>query len=311
MGHTISFYVTAALMFLVGGVLAQDAIWGARSHAPTFKRRYGPVSVMAVAATLIMVEPVRHVINDMDIWPWCGNNPVYDRINSTDPFPPQCYASATQYHCTQVCCVSTWQPISPPGLPSNSSGFSWWPPSSDFFPAGPLPGPFATLRDDGSIYTPPGTSAAGPYALYRASVDGAPLTFYETGEVNPLRRTTPATGCLYGVNTATGYCFLTNQSLSYEQQLEQLPLADVTLPFNATSNPHTCGCDGCSTEDFAHLSTVGVITTILCTYTGFAMLTIAVGWNANILAKLSKVKRQWKQLRGQQAEVSIINKPLD
>lgn len=278
-------------MLLVGGVLAHAALCGARKYAPTRRERWGPFAIFVIAATLIMVEPVRHVINDKMWWPWCGNNPTYDRINSTDAFPSQCDGSATQYVCTTVCCVSTWLPTD-----ANESAFHWWPPTVDFFPSGPLPGPFATIRPDGTVYTPPGSS--GPFALYESS-SRTPLAFYETGEVNPMRRDNPAQGCVYGVNPDTGYCFLTNQSLSYEEQLATLPLADETLPFNATTNPHVCACDGCTPhENWSHLSVVGVWSTLVCTYSGFALLAISIGWNAHLLDQIKKVRTQWRELRG-------------
>jgi len=292
MGHTISLWITACLMLLVIYMIGRDAAWGPRSYAPSRWTRYGPVATCVLAATLIMVEPTRHVINDQNLWPWCGNNPTYDRINSTDAFPPQCDWSATQYVCTQQCCVSTWQPTDP-----NETAFSWLPPTGDFFPAGPLPGPFGTRRADGTIYVPDG-AGHGPFALYGASAK-APLVFYETGALNPLKVDAPATGCMYGTNPLTGYCFLTNQSLSYEEQLLQLPLADPKAAFNATANPHVCACDGCvPDEDFSHLSVVGVLSTIVCTYVGFALLAVAVGWNANVVSKFAKIGQQWRALRG-------------
>jgi len=296
-GHTISFYVTLLLMLLVGAVIAREATFGPRQWAPSARERWGPSLVMLLAAVLIMAEPTRHVVNDANLWPWCGNNPAYDRINSTDPFPPQCQGSATQYVCTQVCCVSTWQPASA----AADAPFAWTPPSTDFYPDGPLPGAFATQRADGSVYFPPGFPkgrAAMPYPLYEAT-SAAPLLFYETGQVNPGRRAQPASGCTYGTNPATGYCFLTNQSLSYEAQLASLPLADPSKPFNASSNPHACGCDGCVPhENWSHLSVVGTISSLVCTYVGFALLTVAVGWNANILKKLRRIPQQWAELRG-------------
>ena len=44
---------------------------------------------------------------------------------------------------------------------------------------------------------------------------------------------------------------------------------------------------------------VGVLSTIVCTYAGFALLAFAVAWNANLLAKLGKIRKQWNELRGQ------------
>ena len=293
LGHTIGLYITAGLMLLVGAVLLREVLWGGRQYAPTFTKKWGPFCVFVVAAILIMCEPTRHVISDKNLWPWCGNNPDYDRINSTDPYPPQCMSSATQYVCTQVCCVSTYLPTEPS---SPNTSYAWKPPTGDFYPSGPLPGPFGTLRADGTVYFPPKfdpSQASMPYDVYSSTIE-TPLTFYETGAVNPLRKSNPQSGCKYGVNVDTGYCFLTNQSLSYEEQLKQLPLSD---PKNKTSG-HICACDGCvPDENFFHLSVVGVISSILCTYTGFILLAVAVGWNANILYKLKKIGKMWRELR--------------
>jgi hypothetical protein len=80
-----------------------------------------------------------------------------------------------------------------------------------------------------------------------------------------------------------------------------MALADPSQPFNMTTNNYVCGCDGCTpTEDFAHLSVVGVFSAIVCTYVGFTLLAVAVGWNANIHKKLKKFKEQWNKLRGLQ-----------
>jgi len=280
-------------MLLVGSILLRSA-FTTRFYAPRCAR-WGPLSIWFAATILIMLDPTRHLLSDMEIWSWCGNNPSYDRINSTNAWPDQCAWSSTQYVCTINCCVSTWQP-------TNSSdpdtSFEWLPPSDANYPAGKFPGPFGTQRADGTVYYPPGFDAEPPFSVYEASV-GEPLALYETGQINPLHRHTPATDCLYGVNNNTGYCFMTNQSLSYEEQLKQLPLIDASKPYNASTNYHVCECNGCTPhEDFAHLSVVGVIFAILCTYAGFICLAVAVGWNANLLYKLSKLRAQWRTLRG-------------
>lgn len=54
----------------------------------------------------------------------------------------------------------------------------------------------------------------------------------------------------------------------------------------------------CAHEDIACLSTVGVLFTVVFTYTGFIMLAAGTLWNANIIDKLKEIKKQWKQLRG-------------
>lgn len=301
LGHVISFWITLVLMVLVMAVLAREAFWGPRQYAP-FKTRFGPMILMLFAAILIMADPTRSVWVDDLTWAWCGNNPDYDRINSTSGWNDHCNWSGCKYRCTIPCCVSTWQPV------SNSTdhvAYSWLPPTADFSPAGLVPGDFLTLRPDDTIYMPD-DAGAGPFPTYYASLD-APLSFYETGAVNPLKGGKTDADCKYGANPLTGYCFLTDQRLTYEEQLAQLgqydgaTLRDPDLPFNATSNNYVCGCDGCTPhEDWGHLSIVGAITSIVCTYLGFVLLAIAVGWNANILTKFKKVGAKWNKLRAAQ-----------
>jgi hypothetical protein len=297
----ISFWTTFFLMFVVFLVLGKEVFFvsGQRYYAPA-KEKYGPLGVFFFAALLIMTDPSVHMMGDLGWWRWCGNNPQFNRINSTNSWPSQCAGSSTHYVCTIGCCVSTWQNT------SNEKGtsYAWTPPSADFSPGGPIPGSFLTLRPDGTVYQAPGTT--GPFQLFSATTQ-QPLAFFETGEVNPLKGGYTAADCpKYGVNPITGYCYMTDVTLPYEEQLAQLgeygmALADPSQPFNMTTNNYVCGCDGCTpTEDFAHLSVVGVLSAIVCTYVGFTLLAVAVGWNANIHKKLKKFKEQWNKLRGLQ-----------
>ena len=48
----------------------------------------------------------------------------------------------------------------------------------------------------------------------------------------------------------------------------------------------------------SHLSVVGVLSTIGCTYSGFSLLAVAVIWNGNLIKKLGKIREQWRALRG-------------
>jgi len=57
------------------------------------------------------------------------------------------------------------------------------------------------------------------------------------------------------------------------------------------------GCVPNSHENMAHLSVVGVLFTICCTYSGFALLFVGTLWNANIMKKLKQIKQQWIELR--------------
>jgi hypothetical protein len=54
---------------------------------------------------------------------------------------------------------------------------------------------------------------------------------------------------------------------------------------------------GCPHENVTCLSAVGVVFTIIFTYTGFILLFIGTMWNANLVAKLREIRQQWIQLR--------------
>jgi len=53
----------------------------------------------------------------------------------------------------------------------------------------------------------------------------------------------------------------------------------------------------CPHENVTCSSEVGVVFTIIFTYTGFILLFIGTMWNANLLTKLKEIRRQWKVLR--------------
>jgi len=69
------------------------------------------------------------------------------------------------------------------------------------------------------------------------------------------------------------------------------------------SNQYRCTLHGPSScipdknENMAHLSPMGVLFTIVCTYTGFGLLFFGVLWNANILKKCREIRSQWRELR--------------
>jgi len=63
------------------------------------------------------------------------------------------------------------------------------------------------------------------------------------------------------------------------------------------TEPPSEGCIPTSEENMAHLSVVGIIFTICCTYSGFACLFVGTLWNADIVNKLKHIKEQWVELR--------------
>jgi len=57
--------------------------------------------------------------------------------------------------------------------------------------------------------------------------------------------------------------------------------------------------DDCPEETMHCLYLMGVLFTIVATYSGFALLVVGTMWNANIVDKLKQIKEEWKRLRGQ------------
>jgi len=56
--------------------------------------------------------------------------------------------------------------------------------------------------------------------------------------------------------------------------------------------------DDCHEETMHCLSLIGVLFTIVSTYSGFLFLVIGTMWNANIVDKLKEIKQEWRRLRG-------------
>lgn len=52
-------------------------------------------------------------------------------------------------------------------------------------------------------------------------------------------------------------------------------------------------------ENMGHLSPMGILFTIVFTYSGFVLLTIGTLWNANFVSKIRQIRQQWKKLRSQ------------
>jgi len=67
---------------------------------------------------------------------------------------------------------------------------------------------------------------------------------------------------------------------------------------NSTSGEYECTCQCVVHENMFHLAPVGWIFTVTLTYLGFIGLAIGSLWNANIVQKCSKMKKEWRALRG-------------
>jgi hypothetical protein len=273
LGHTISFCITGLLMLVVGVMLYNAAATGLRSYLPRRLARWGPFAVFCLAVPLIMADLVRHMLQDSGVWPECGNNPYYSRVNTTDPFPDACYWSSAQYRCTVQCCVPVWHEGD---AAAGERAFQWSPPTPDFFGGTNVTDgapQFATLRGDGTLYYPPGFDKAQlPYRVFEA-----PLVLFADNTRNPLTQPRARPGeCEHGVNAATGYCYL------------------------RADEAEECSCSSCQPyENMLHLSPIGWLFTFFFTYAGFALLAVAVLWNANVVSKLKHVRKRWNELRAQ------------
>jgi len=103
LGHWISFAITTAMMLIVCGYTGIKI----KSREGSFLKRYGPFIMVVIATPLILADIVRHLLSDTNLWPWCGDNDVYPRINQT--WNDGCLWSSTEYKCDLYCCVpGTW-----------------------------------------------------------------------------------------------------------------------------------------------------------------------------------------------------------
>lgn len=78
------------------------------------------------------------------------------------------------------------------------------------------------------------------------------------------------------------------------------PLRHVLQDTNVWTSPSSYEYkNGCNSETLKCMSVTGGLITIGATYTGFLLLAIAVGWNANIMDKFQELKVKWRELRSE------------
>lgn len=68
---------------------------------------------------------------------------------------------------------------------------------------------------------------------------------------------------------------------------------------NSTTGAYECTCQCTAHENMFHLSPVGWIFTVTLTYLGFIGLAVGSLWNANIIDKCKKMKKEFRALRGE------------
>jgi len=64
MGHVLGFAVTAAMLV----AMLIYTIYSLRNRWGEFCQKYGPLVMVAVAFPLILAEPLRHILQDQEVW---------------------------------------------------------------------------------------------------------------------------------------------------------------------------------------------------------------------------------------------------
>mmetsp|Transcript_18327 Transcript_18327/g.38130 ORF Transcript_18327/g.38130 Transcript_18327/m.38130 type:complete len:344 (-) Transcript_18327:62-1093(-) len=103
LGHWISLGTTGLMMALVLAFIYSKVKLRKQLPGSTWVHWYGPFLTVLLASMFIMAEPLRHVLQDIDVWPECGNNDVFPRVNET--WNDGCKWSSTQYKCEKLCYV--------------------------------------------------------------------------------------------------------------------------------------------------------------------------------------------------------------
>ncbi len=80
-----------------------------------------------------------------------------------------------------------------------------------------------------------------------------------------------------------------------------IKLADGSCAWYSSAEYKSGEAESTSDENLTHLSTIGILFTIVCTYSGFILLAVGTLWNANIMSKIKVIRSKWRQLRAQAA----------
>lgn len=228
---------------------------------PTFCARYGPLLLTCMASVFIMADPLRHVLQDETLH--VADIPAMILLVMLAPVALiKWYTSYTQRNFGVVL-----------GHPrAGRESFKCHFTRVSFFYGCVLA---AVLL---FVYS---HSAAG-----RGWTGATVLRWQECGD-NPMYDRTNSTW--------TEDCFWSSSQFKCT-----LPCCVPNPAFPHTAEELkdcTCSCIPTNMEHLNHLSPMGVLFTIGCTYTGFILLAIGTMWNANIGTKLSSIKDKWRQLR--------------
>jgi len=71
LGHSLSFGVTLAMLM---GMIAFVAFGSTKRGGGTYLHQYGPLYLTLLSFPLIMADPLRHVLQDVNAWPAPGSS---------------------------------------------------------------------------------------------------------------------------------------------------------------------------------------------------------------------------------------------
>mmetsp|Transcript_18988 Transcript_18988/g.37974 ORF Transcript_18988/g.37974 Transcript_18988/m.37974 type:complete len:396 (+) Transcript_18988:199-1386(+) len=263
LGHWLSLATTAAMMALVAWFVGSKCKLRKQKRNATFSHIYGPFLLVLIASTFIMMEPIRHVLQDIHWWEECGNNDVFPRVNQTYGSDDVCRWSSSQYKCERLCYVPTWD--------------------GDCGEDGLGCGGALDLLDP-------------KYGVQKYNED-------ITAEANVLQLTCRnGTVPIYDDNGVyvSSQPFLVSDKTNDKGDYVSFVDAAGSCPEGAACGTCVNSDDFCHCtdhEDFGNLSMIGWIFTFTFTYLGFFILTFGVMWNADIVNKLAKIKSQYRALR--------------
>ena len=261
LGHYISFGVTVTMMIVVNIFIAN----GIKYRFGTCCQKYGPFILTMIAAPLICADLTRHVLNDLNIWPWCGDPSaqygLFPRVNVS--WSADCLLSSTQFVCTIPCCV-----------PGNNSAPKDW--------------PYGNAKD--GMYRD--ICNMKFIVSSQCFKELTPLFFFGLGMLPPYWPEYPQ---------------LSNKTLEWIEK-------EAIEGGNPPDQVEECNCLNCvplEDENIYNLSPIGILFTIIFTYTGFTLLAIGTMWNANIIKKCGELREKWNELRGgRSASVNNYRTPL-
>lgn len=282
-------------------------------------QKFGPLILTLVASPLIMADLMRHVLGDIGAWPWCGDpavqNGLFPRINES--WSDACFWSSTEYQCNIPCCVpgnNTVQGANDYDLnyllrTNSTDGTNVQLPFTEWCG---MDAEGNAIPIEGAQFTNPNcTCGMGACDPGKAPADQ--MFQLQVGDPSLRLLAYLAPGEKQDDNYPQGFSNDQSRASAFAPYWPEYPqLDEATLAYVKSEavkgNPDVdpsdipdCNCLNCvpaDQENIHHLSFIGVLFTIIFTYSGFVMLAIGTLWNADIIKKCGELRTQWRQLRG-------------